>query len=685
MNILNLKKLNNILKSKINKGTINYVVPDLWNTWDYDGKELRKLPSNELLINPYRFYSKLIETYYLPKIKPNINYNLSLSQIQKTNTNGNWLQKASIYSSFIRTSSAWDHDRSFSLDLSNFNNLKETGTFVKMLAYLPTLKKIGIDTIALLPITEISKTNNKGELGSPYAVKSFFELDQNLKSNLTNSKMSLDEEFKCFIEACHILEIRVVIDYIPRTNAIANDLIKDYPEWFYWIKTEEANNYEPPKIDNLPSTVPPNKENMEIVYKNDTIKAHINKFDFNPKQKNPELFSKIKNSDNLLEEIEEKFNLTIAPAFSDHINDNQPPWSDVTFFRMYLDHPKTTKKYLDNKNFPPYVLFDTIKANLFPGEKPNKELWNMLKSIIPYFQKNFGIDGARIDMGHALPKELLQMIFKEAKANDPDFGFIAEELNPANAIKAKELGYNIIIGNGFWMEPRIETKKLHEFIYNANQSPLPMLASAETHDSARIASREGERILSRMLTILNMFLPNLVPFINSGQEIYETQPMNLGVDCTEKDLYNLPEDDLFYKKLALFDKYALHYLNPNRWELIDHLDGVKNIRKAWHNELTSKNCYVPINNSDNNSEAIVLSYCNYKNNNCLLIIAISNVYQSIYTEVKLDNLREKAHNFSKQGSLIYATDEFGKGFNDFNDSGHACVSLNPGEVKIIEF
>ena len=37
--------------------------------------------------------------------------------------------------------------------------------------------------------------------------------------------------------------------------------------------------------------------------------------------------------------IESEFGLTVAPAFSDCINDPQPAWNDITFFRLYLDHP----------------------------------------------------------------------------------------------------------------------------------------------------------------------------------------------------------------------------------------------------------------------------------------------------------------------------------------------------------
>ena len=197
----------------------------------------------------------------------------------------------------------------------------------------------------------------------------------------------------------------------------------------------------------------------------------------------------------------------VAPAFSDHINDIQPPWTDITFLRLYLDHPTANIKHLDNPKIPPYILFDTIKANLHPGKKPNKVLWRELAKTIPHFQKRFGIDGARIDMGHALPAELLEMIITRARDNDPDFGLIAEELNPDNAKKAKEVGYNIMIGNGFWMEPRFKEGFLQAFIERAIISELPMFATPETHDSKRIAAREGGIVLSRMLAIFNMLLP----------------------------------------------------------------------------------------------------------------------------------------------------------------------------------
>lgn len=686
-----LLKLQSILEKKISLGSINYVVPDIWNAWDYEGEELRKMPSGELLVNPYRFYSSVIRQYILPKSNPKTDYSKSLSKIEKKKHEkdyfgGDWVRNSVMYSTMIRTSAAWDHDRSFSLDLSNFDDVKETGTFVKMLALLPFLKKMGVDTVYMLPISRFSLKDKKGELGSPYGVASFFELDPNLKETLIGDTMTVEEEFQAFVEACHMLSMRVIIDIIPRTNAVENDLIKLHPDWFYWIKASEFKNYKVPFVDGIESTMAPLPKYMPQVYASEDVLRHIKMFQWDPKHQNESLWNQLleENPKDFVDEIEKRFGLKIAPAFSDHINDVQPPWTDVTFFRMYMDHPGDNVGYLKNKKTPPYILFDTIKSNLYPGKVPNMELWNTLSSIIPYYQNEYGIDGARIDMGHALPTELLKMIIDNAKAVDHDFAFIAEEMNTDNAAKAKSNGYNIIIGNGFWMEPRIWEKKLHTFVYGAKEIALPMFACAETHDTARIAGREGGQVLARMLTTFNMFLPNLVPFINSGQEVYETQPMNTGVDCTEKDKFNLPKDDLFYGKLALFDKYAFHYMNPKRWELADHLDGIKLIRKAWLNQLTNLDYFVPLYMNEFDTPAIGLGYFNPDNKKCLLVFANTNVYGNLSCTASIQILREQVNNKSFNGQLLYSTYEMPRPFHQFNPDGSIQLTMGPGEVRIIE-
>ena len=63
MKKLMLEKLLSSLKN--NKGTeiYNYTIPDLWNCFDYDKSKFIKTPTNELIVNPYDFYSSVIKDY----------------------------------------------------------------------------------------------------------------------------------------------------------------------------------------------------------------------------------------------------------------------------------------------------------------------------------------------------------------------------------------------------------------------------------------------------------------------------------------------------------------------------------------------------------------------------------------------------------------------------------------------
>lgn len=692
MKQLKLEKLLKILQENKGDTVYNYTVPDLWNCFDYDPNKFIKTSSNELMVNPFDFYSSVIKDYILPN-KKDMDYTQSISlatnkQLPKTNyKGGDWIKESVVYSTMIRTSAAWDNDRSGSLESSNIYQMPETGSFLKMLSLLPLLKKMGVDVVYMLPISKFSLKDKKGDLGSPYGVSNFNELDPNLKDPLTKDKMTLDEEFSAFVEACHILNMRVMIDIIPRTNAVENELIKDNPDWFYWIKASEYHLYRSPRIEGIKDTSTPTIDLMEKVYKDKETYRHINMFQYNPKQQNETLWNNIKDSENLSEAIEKHFDLRIAPAFSDHINDPQPPWTDITFFRMYKDIPKETAQFLDTTDRPPYILFDTIKSNMYHGKEPNIGLWERLADIVPSYQRRFGIDGARIDMGHALPKELLDMIISKARENDKDFSFIAEELNPTNAQKAKDFGYNMIIGNGFIMEPRIWEGALYEFMYETVHLPIPSFACGETHDTPRLAAREGGETLSKVLTVLNMFMPNGVPFINSGQEVYERQPMNTGLDCRENEAFMLDETDPYYGKLALFDKYQFHYTKHNRWDIPDILDFIKPIRTKYVKQITNKDYFVPLFASDQPKTFIGLAYfkkTKSNKNNCLLILANANPYHEQYIQPNIQELRKRSGNKEMTGKLLFSTHEAPRLFTQFIDHDRLDIHVGPGEVKIVE-
>ena len=688
---MKLERLLEVLTNHNDNRIFNYTVPDLWNCFDYDAKKYIKTPNNELMVDPYDFYASVIRDYVLPNKATNIDYSNSLSTYQtmpkRGYNSGDWIRESIIYSSMIRASAAWDHDRSGQLEQENLYKMSETGSFVKMLALLPLLNKMGVDVLYLLPISKFSLKDKKGELGSPYGVSSFDELDPNLKDPLVGDNMTLEEEFQAFVEACHLVGIRVMIDIIPRTNSVDSDLVRSHPDWFYWIKADEYDQYRSPFVSTIGPTSIPDLKNMEEVYQSEDTLRHLNMFQLDPKTQDPKQWDKIKDQPNLAEAIEQTFNLRVAPAFSDYINDPQPPWTDVTFFRMYLDHPKQTMGFLDDVNRPPYILFDTIKTDMYQGDKPNTELWDKLTDIIPSFQRRFGIDGARIDMGHALSKPLLQKIMKKARDIDPDFAFIAEELLPKKAKQAKQAGYNTIVGNGFVMEPRVWEGKLQEFMYESVDLDLPTLALGESHDTPRLAARDGGESLARLLTVLNLFMPGGIPFINSGQEVYEKQPMNTGLDARENELYMLDPSDPYYMKLALFDRYQFHYTNPRRWELPDILDNLKPIRQKYLKQITNKNHYLPLYAHYENKNFVGFSFFKKTTKgkeNLLFVLANADTWNEHYIQVDIRLLRDVANNAQMVGKLLFSTHEGPRLFTQFIDHHTLDIHLGPGEVKIVE-
>lgn len=91
-------------------------------------------------------------------------------------------------------------------------------------------------------------------------------------------------------------------------------------------------------------------------------------------------------------------------------------------------------------------------------------------------------------MGHALPKELLDLIIKNVKEYDPAFAMIAEELDMGKDKVSKEAGYDVILGSSWYFAGRVEEiGKLPEI---AEKLVLPFLASVETPDTPRIATRK---------------------------------------------------------------------------------------------------------------------------------------------------------------------------------------------------
>ena len=63
-------------------------------------------------------------------------------------------------------------------------NFTEEGTFDGVVSKLDYIKELGTDIIYLLPVNTIGKDGRKGDLGSPYSIKDYYEINPELGAKL---------------------------------------------------------------------------------------------------------------------------------------------------------------------------------------------------------------------------------------------------------------------------------------------------------------------------------------------------------------------------------------------------------------------------------------------------------------------------------------------------------------------
>lgn len=132
--------------------------------------------------------------------------------------------EAVIYEINIRTFGAQDTNKNGIID---FDEAEESGTFLNAVSRLDDLKRKGINTIHVLPITPVGKIKALGTAGSLYAASSFDSLNPQLASK--ESALSIEDQARKFIAEAHKRKIRVFID-LPSCGSY--DLYMQRPELF---------------------------------------------------------------------------------------------------------------------------------------------------------------------------------------------------------------------------------------------------------------------------------------------------------------------------------------------------------------------------------------------------------------------------------------------------------------------
>jgi glycosidase len=100
----------------------------------------------------------------------------------------------------------------------------KTHDFLGVIEKLDLIKSQNIDVVYLLPINTIGLDHRKGEIGSPYSIKNYYEIDPGLGTV---------EDFKLLVEEIHKRDMQLMIDIVFNHTSHDADYTKKHPEWYY--------------------------------------------------------------------------------------------------------------------------------------------------------------------------------------------------------------------------------------------------------------------------------------------------------------------------------------------------------------------------------------------------------------------------------------------------------------------
>ncbi len=534
---------------------LTYTVPALWIDETEDPK-----PRS---VDPCRFYLERIQ--WIEDQPP--------ATLVAGEPGGEWSRQAVIYNTLIRAATGYDHNQDGEVGLDPLGRgWLETGTFLKTIATLPLIKRMGFNAIHLLPVTAIGSDGHKGTLGSVYAIQNPYRLDPRLTEPILG--MQPEEEFAAFIEAAHHLGLRVVVEFVFRTASKDADWASEHPDWFYWIKADVRDREAGEQGETgygAPAFTPSELERIKAQVSHGVFEDLLT-----PHEPYREMFTVPPDPENVemvdgswIGRLADGTRVRIPGAFADWPPDDpQPPWTDVTYLRLY-DHPDFN-----------YIAYNTVRmydAALAQPENRVKGLWDQIVGILPYYQRAFGIDGVMIDMGHALPMPLKRRLVQTARDIDPHFAFWDENFDISS--RSREEGYNAVIGNYWWLAYRPEQLVGGMLRTCAREGyPLPFFATPESHNTPRAAARSGGRDYAKLLWAVGTLLPAL-PFCHAGFEIAETLPVNTGLDFDQEQLNDYPSD-----QLPLFSEAAYAWDNP--CHLISWIEETLKMREDYGDLIT---------------------------------------------------------------------------------------------------
>lgn len=655
-----LQKLYNELEKQEKlhqKEIFNYAVPESWNLYGYSEK--KTIRSKEILVNPYAFY--LFTLRHILKDEKG-RWKKALPLCDASASKGDWLKKSSLYSLMVRTAASWDHDRDDRIDHDNLYHLSDNGTFLKSILLLPMIKRMGIDTILMHQPFALAKTQEAHDYAAKESVMDFQRIDEALADPLVE-ELNAKEQCAAFIEACHLMGIRVILEYCPGKLARDNVYVSEHPEWFYWIREEEALHYTAPVCHGLPQNTIPHTYTLKDFYRSEDVQRHIATF-----TKAPEVG-------------EATSGKVIAPAMSDQINANIPADKDATIFRFYEDLHSHVPAEI-KKSAQPYLMQDTIRNDLHPGRKPLTDLWELLNENITWYQSELGIDGLYLEKPYLLPEKLQKQFVKTARRKNRKFAMIAEDAAAENSQLWLNKGYDAISGKSGYEESDIWNFKFHSFAYQLKGNACPMLAASEFYDSRRVSCLDGGKTLANMLSVMNQFLPNGIPMMMNGIESYEVQPMQLSEYGDKKYLYSLGKDDPRYLQQAYLDHYYFNYRSSDLMVLPSLMEQTSKLRRAYLDAITTPERCIPVWFDTPRDYGIGFTFV--LEDKALLVVCNTNVHDTVHLHIHTENMFCELPFAGESILQIFSTEDPYIHDIYLNDFRNIPLDFAPGEVKFIE-
>lgn len=105
----------------------------------------------------------------------------------------------------------------------NVRQYTEEGTFQAFSGHLERLKKMGVNTLWFMPIYTIAQENKKGSLGSYYAIKDYYSV---------NEEFGTLEDFQELVEQAHSMGFHVILDWVANHTGWDHTWITEHPEYY---------------------------------------------------------------------------------------------------------------------------------------------------------------------------------------------------------------------------------------------------------------------------------------------------------------------------------------------------------------------------------------------------------------------------------------------------------------------